>query len=113
MDTPSRKKKLSTAGIILTIAVSAGFVWAAMQWLGRDVSATQFTAEGMKANERKAFSNLQLISQAQKIYKETDWDGDGKKTYAMYFVHLWRSVSPTGQPIRVELIPRRLGFAMD
>jgi hypothetical protein len=107
------ENKVSITGIVFTIAVTIGFIWAAAQWLHRNANPDKLTVERMQANERTAFSNLKLISQAQKKYKETDWDKDGKKTYVMYFVHLWRSVTTTGEPIKVDFIPKRLGFAMD
>jgi hypothetical protein len=67
----------------------------------------------MQINEQHAFLNLQIISQAQKKYKETDWDNDGKKTYAKYFIHLWTSVIASGEPIRIGLIPKEIGFAIE
>jgi hypothetical protein len=71
------------------------------------------TAQDMQSNVQSAFLNLQTISQAQKKYKEKDWNGDGKKTYADYFIHLWTSVTTTGNPVFVGLIPKRLGFALE
>jgi hypothetical protein len=108
-----QKKEFSVTGIIVTIAVTVGFVWAATQWYNRDSEQAQLPVGQMQANEVCAFTNLQKISQAQKKYKETDWDDDGKKIYAMYFVHLWTSVSTKGQPIRIDLITKKLAFAME
>jgi len=67
----------------------------------------------MQLSEQSAFLNLQVISKAQKKYKETDWDKDGKKTYAKYFIHLWTSVDEAGKPIFAGLIPKKLGFAFE
>jgi hypothetical protein len=108
-----QKNQFNITGIIVTIAVTAGFIWAAMQVLNRDSDQAQLPVNRMQASEAHAFANLQMISQAQKKYKETDWDGDGNKTYAMYFVHLWTSVSTKSEPIQVGLIPRKLSFAME
>jgi hypothetical protein len=108
-----QKKEFSITGITVTIAVTAAFLWAAMQWYNRDSDQAQLPVGLMKTNEMHAFVNLQMISQAQKKYKETDWDDDGKKTYAKYFVHLWTSVSPKGEPIRIGLIPKKLAYAME
>ena len=113
MNEALQKKEFNITGIIVSIAVTAAFLWAAMQWYNRDSDQAQLPVDGMQANEVHAFANLQMISQAQKKYKETDWDGDGKKTYAKYFVHLWTSVSTKGEPIRIELIPKKLSFAME
>jgi hypothetical protein len=113
MNETLQKKKFSITGIIVSIAVTAGFLWAAMQLLNRDSDQAQISVGRMQANEVRAFANLQMISQAQKKYKETDWDGDGKKTYAMYFVHLWTSVSTKSEPVRIGLIPKKLSFAME
>jgi hypothetical protein len=113
MNEALQKKELNTTGIIISIAVTTFFFWAATQWYNRDSDEAQLSADRMQANEVHAFANLQMISQAQKKYKETDWDGDGKKTYAMYFVHLWTSVSTKSEPIPVGLIPKKLSFAME
>jgi hypothetical protein len=106
-------KKLNLTGIVFSIIVTAGFVWAAMHlyafWAGPGKSA----ALDIKSNEVSAFLNLQLISQAQKKYKEADWDKDGKKTFAKYFIHLWSSVGCSGEPIYVGLIPKKLAFAIE
>jgi Protein of unknown function (DUF2950) len=107
------KKELSITGIIVSIAVTAFFLWAAMQWYNHNSDQAQLSVGWIQANEVHAFENLLMISQAQKKYKETDWDGDGKKTYAKYFVHLWTSVNAKSEPIRIELIPKKLSFAME
>jgi hypothetical protein len=106
------QKKLNVIGVIVTVAVSAGFIWAAMQWFNRDAGQS-LSVQQIQVNEIQAFENLQMISRAQKKYKETDWDNDGNKVYAMYFVHLWTSVSLKSEPIRVNLIPKKLAFAME
>jgi hypothetical protein len=108
-----KRKQISVAGVIVSVLVTAGFVWAAQQWYNRNSSPAAVPVEDMKANEVAVFLNLQLISQAQKRYKEKDWDRDGKKTYADYFIHLWTSVGTDGRPIPVGLISKTLGFAME
>jgi hypothetical protein len=113
MNEALKENELSITGIIVSIAVTAFFIWAACQWYNRNGDNTQLSVDRMQANEMHAFANLRMISQAQKKYKETDWEGDGKKTYAKYFVHLWTTVSAKGEPIRIELIPKKLGFAME
>jgi hypothetical protein len=113
MNESLQKNQFNITGIIMTIAVTAGFLWMAYQWYNRDSDQSQLSVGRMQADEVHAFTNLQMISQAQKKYRETDWDGDGKKTYAMYFVHLWTSVSTKGEPIRIDLIPKKLAFAME
>jgi hypothetical protein len=106
-------KKTTLTGIIFSIVVTVGFIWAAFQWFTLWSKPRPMTVQDMQSNEQIAFQNLQTISDAQKKYKEKDWDGDGKKTYAKYFIHLWTSVSPSGDPIFVGLIPKKLGFALE
>lgn len=64
MDKPA--KNFSLTGIIFSIIVTAGFIWAAVQlyifWNGPGKLITQ----DMKSSELHAFLNLQVISQAQK-----------------------------------------------
>jgi len=104
--------KISITGVIFSIVITVCFVWGTVQWYNLWQSPKS-TVQNMQINEQHAFLNLQIISQAQKKYKETDWDKDGKKTYAKYFIHLWTSVSASGEPIRIGLIPKELGFAIE
>jgi hypothetical protein len=106
-------KKLTVTGIIFTIIATAGFLWAAIQWQKTWQKPDMATAQDMQLNEQHAFLNLQTIANAQKKYKETDWDGDGKKVFSKFFIHLWTSVSPSSDPIAVNLIPRKIAFATE
>jgi len=60
----------------------------------------------------KAFKNLQLIAQAQKKYKQMDYDADGKNNYAKFFIHLWTAVNTDSEPTLIKLIPKKIAFAM-
>jgi hypothetical protein len=106
-----KSKNISILGILVTILVTAGFVWAAMEWLNRNNE--QLSKNTIQADEQNTFLNMRLISQAQKKYIQKDWNGDGNKTYAVYFVHLWTSVTAKGEPVPVNLIPREIGFATE
>jgi hypothetical protein len=107
-----QNKKISVPGVGLTVLVTLGFIWAAVQWYNRYDWPPKLTINDMQANEVHAFENLRLIAQAQEKYKLRDWDGDGEKTYANFFVHLWTTVDNENEPVLIELIPRKLGFAM-
>ena len=107
-----QKKEFSIAGVALTIIVTAGFVWGSVQWFNNCNRGSQSGAENVSANEIQAFENLQSIARAQAKYVPTDWDGDKKKNYAAFFVHLWMSVSSGGEQIPVKLIPEKLAFAI-
>ncbi len=106
-----QNKKISVAGLVLTAIVTLGFIWAAVQWLNRYNWPRQLDIKDMRANEIKAFKNLQLIIRAQEKYKETDWDRDNKKNYAKFLPHLWTSISTRSEPILINLIPKELAFA--
>ena len=112
MSATSKNRNFTVAGIGLTAAVTVFFLWAGYQWMNRHNWPRPLTVRGRQANEIKAFENLKLISQAQEKYRQADWDGDGKKTYAQFYIHLWRSVDGDSKPISVGLISRELGFAM-
>jgi hypothetical protein len=107
-----QNKKISVPGVIITVLVTLGFLWAAVQWYNRYDWPPKLTVTDMQTNEVHAFENLKLIAQAQEKYKVQDWDGNGEKTYADYFVHLWTTVDKKNDPVLIELIPRKLGFAM-
>ena len=110
---PARPRTLADRAVasLLTVAILAGFAWAGTRWfaLGGDVPAG---AAQMRSNEQLAFQRLGIIIDAQRRYRQRDWDGDGRKTYARFHVHLWRNVDRKGRPVAVDLIPRELGFAM-
>jgi hypothetical protein len=107
-----QNKKISVPGVVITVLATFGFIWAAVQWYNRYDWPQKLTVGDMRANEVQAFENLTLIAQAQGKYKLGDWDGDGRKTYADYFVHLWTTVDKENEAVLIELIPRKLGFAM-
>ena len=113
MTDSSRKKKINIAGIVFTIIVTLGFTWAIYQLLVLPGEKVILSGQEMRRNEVAAYRNLKMIAAAQEHYFQKDWDGDGKKNYAVFYVHLWRSVTPQGEPIRVKLIPKKLAFAMD
>ena len=107
-----KNRKVTPTGVVLTIIVTAGFVWAGFQWANRHNWPRSLTLRDRQANESKAFENLRRISRAQAQYKKTDWDSDGRKTYAKFYIHLWQSIDADGEPVPVGLIDKELGFAM-
>ncbi len=112
MTETAQDKKISAAGVVLTVVATLGFVWAAVQWYNRYDWPRELSIDEIKSNEVRTFDNVKLIVQAQAKYRERDWDDDGKKTYAGFLVHLWTSVNTQSDPILVELIGKELGFAM-
>ncbi len=99
-------------GIALSALIGLGLIWAGRQWLAGHEWPPSADASRMQAHERLAYQRLGTIAQAQERYRQRDWDGDGKKTYAAFHIHLYQSVDPSGEPVPVGLIPRELGFAM-
>ena len=110
--TETAKPKLSLLGVIITIVVTSGFVWSGWQWFNRYNYPRALGVEEIKANEIETFNNLKLIANAQQQYIQKDWDGDGKKTYAQFFIHLWSTVNTEHDPVRTEFISKEIGFAM-
>jgi hypothetical protein len=100
------------AGALVGALVVAGVGWAAFRLSTASESAALPGAASMRQNELRAFERLRTIAQAQKRYAERDWDGDGRKGYAAFAVHLWQSVDAQGRAVPVGLIGRELGFAM-
>lgn len=98
--------------LLLTVSVGLGFVWAGWRWLALAPAVASQGASQIKANERLAYQHLETIIRAQRKYRQRDWDGDGRKTYARFHIHLWRGVRPDGVPVAVKLISRELAFAM-
>ena len=112
MTRTEKRSNTTPTGVVLTIVVTIGFVWAGFQWINRYNWPRRLTIRDRRANEITAFENLRRISQAQAEYKKTDWDHDGRKTYAMFYVHLWKSIDANNESVPVGLIDKELGFAM-
>jgi len=108
-----KNSKNNIIGIILTVIITIGFMWSIYLLSSLTNEQKPLIGEEIRANEFAAYENLKLIAAAQEKYKQKDWDSDGKKVYAMFYVHLWRSVSLAGEPIGVNLIAKELAFAMD
>lgn len=113
MNESPKNKKVNITGIIFTVIISVGFMWAVYRLVGLSEAKAPITAAQMRANEVRAFAGLKKMARAQEKYVQTDWDRDGKKVYAAFFVHLWTSISSRGESIPVNLIPRELAFAME
>lgn len=105
-------RKFSVPGIIMTVMVTIGLAWAGWQWQHRYDWPRPITDKDRQANSIKAFKNLQLICAAQKNYIQRDWDNDGQKVYSRYLAHLWTTLSQESDPLLIELIPKKLAFAM-
>jgi hypothetical protein len=100
------------AGVLLCALIAAGLGWALVRWLAGAHEVPTVEPGTLERNERLAYDRLRQIAQAQERYAARDWDGDGRRSYADFTVHLWRSVDAEGNPLPVELIARELGFAM-
>lgn len=112
MSAPASKNSVTITGVLLTIAVTVGLVWAVQQLLDPGIENPAPTAAQKRQNEITAFENLQTIAAAQAIYRQKDYNRDGVAEFAMFYVHLYISVSPDNQPIVLDLIPKPLAFAM-
>ncbi len=112
MNKNSTGKKLSLTGIVITVMVTIGLVWGGWQWHHRYDWPKPITEKDRQANIIKAFKHLRLICAAQEKYIQKDWDNDGQKVYSRYLAHLWTTLSQESDPILIELIPKKLAFAM-
>lgn len=99
-------------GFVLTALLGAAFLWGAVWWLSLGAVGAGVDPAQMRENEQRTYEHLGAIIKAQERYRQRDWDGDGSKTYASFYIHLWRSVDLAGNPVPVNLISREQGFAM-
>jgi hypothetical protein len=113
MESKTSKQKPNLTGILFTIIVSIGLGWAIYRLAGLSYEPVPLTAGEIKQNEIEAYRNIKRIAEAQDRYVLEDRDGDGKKQYAVFYIHLWTTISRDGERIRLEFIPRELGFAME
>jgi hypothetical protein len=108
----SPEKKTCLVGSILTVIVTSVFLWEGYQWLQRNNFPPKLSTAQIQSNEILAFERLKQICEAQHKYILEDWDGDGQKTYAQFLAHLWQSIDSNADPVKVNLLPRKLAFAM-
>jgi hypothetical protein len=105
-------KKICLIGSIFTVIVTAAFLWGGYQWLQRNNFPPKLSPAQIQSNEILAFERLKQICEAQHKYILNDWDGDGQKNYAQFLAHLWQSVDSNADPVKVNLLPRKVAFAM-
>jgi hypothetical protein len=98
---------------LITALATCGFAWAALAWWQLSDWPPQPDPGRISANECLTYERLQLLAAAQERFRAEDRDGDGEKSYAQFLVHLWRTVDVEGRPVPVELVSKRLGFAME
>lgn len=106
------EKKNCFIGIVFTVIVTMFFLWAGYQWLQRNDFPPKLSAAQIQSNEVLAFERLKQICEAQHKYILEDWDGDGQKNYSQFLAHLWQSIDSNADPVIVNLLPRKLAFAM-
>jgi len=68
--------------------------------------------EDIKQNERIAFNNIGLVSKAQAEYIKHDHDNNGKLEYSRFIPHLWRTIGKNNEKIQVNLVDKKLAFAI-
>jgi hypothetical protein len=103
---------LSLSGLLTTVLVSAGFLWAGNHWLHRHQWPPAPQISEIRSNEMATFHNLEYIAHAQQEYGQSDHDLDGRLTYARFLPHLWQSVDTQGNPVPVRLLDKEVSFAM-
>jgi len=108
----SPEKKICLVGSVFTLIITAVFLWAGYQWLQRNNFPPKLSTAQIQSNEILAFERLKQICEAQHKYILKDWDGDGQKNYAQFIAHLWQSIDSNADPVKVNLLPRKLAFAM-
>lgn len=64
----------------------------------------------MAANEVAAIGSLRAVSEAQSIYRRTDWDKDGFQEYAWEPSQLWQTWDWSGNPAEtLQLVDESVG----
>lgn len=91
--------------ILLAASFLALGVWHAYGLLTDDAAPTR---SSMAANERRIVDHLKTIQAAQNRFKDRHPRGE----YARFTAHLWQWVDPRGNPVLLDLVPRRLAMAM-
>jgi hypothetical protein len=100
------------AGIVISLGALSFLFVLLFKMILFETYPHKYTVLKMSNNERKAYRRLIQIGNAQKQYVETDWDKDGVCSYSLYLVNLWQTLDEKVFPVEINLIPKRLGYAM-
>ena len=107
-----KNKKYSIVGIIFTIIITICFIWSMFQMSNNELLFRGNIEKIKKRNEIDTYNNLKKIIEAQDNFMKQDWNNDGIFSYAEFLVHLWKTFDQNGEPVKVDLIPKKLAFAM-
>jgi len=110
--TADPKNPIRMTGVLSTLIVTvllAGTVYLLFFRTDKHI----ITPEEIKQNERNAFSAIGLISRAQAEYIKHDHDNNGKLEYSRFIPHLWRTIGKDNEKIQLDLIGKKLAFAIE
>jgi hypothetical protein len=97
---------------LVTLLMAAFLVAAGGWWLGHRTGDNGVTRAAQQQNEVQAYTSLQRIVEAQAAYRERSASLLGQRAYAAFLTHLWIAVSPVGEPVPLDLIPKALAVAV-
>ncbi len=73
---------------------------------------SRISLKRLKKNEVAAYENLKRIADAQNAYFQKSRAMFGESSYSTFLTHLWTAVDPSGQPVKLDLIPEKLAVAV-
>ncbi len=108
---PLKAKLGRIAGIGFTALSTLFILWAGFTLISGHSGGGDTQSLTAVEMEPKVVPTLKQIAAAQETYVKTDRNEDGKTEYALFLVHLYRSVSEKdSRPIEVGLISESLAF---
>lgn len=105
-------KTCTLPGLIITAFATLFFLFCIKSLNDIFFIKPKISQKEIESNELVVYKNMVKIIEAQKKYKQVDWDGDGIKQYAQFIPHLWISVDNKNIQKKVGLIPEAIALSM-
>jgi hypothetical protein len=88
--------------------------WMTVQWLGAAGILKDHENTGpTPAQSLNAFAHIRQISRAQALYPDKIKQALGQPQFARFMAHLWITPDHQGNPVKLDLIPKKIALAMD
>ncbi|MCU0857752.1 MAG: hypothetical protein MUC65_05040 [Pontiellaceae bacterium] len=108
--TSARQKPIRSSSVLATWTITA--LLAATIYFPLFFKEKSATVKDLQKNELKAYEHIRRLINAQSLYIQRDYDGNGSLEYALFIPHLWRSIGKNNEKIKVNLLPRKTAFAI-
>nr|WP_319394736.1 hypothetical protein [uncultured Desulfobacter sp.] len=107
-------KSWSFSGVFFSMMFWAAVGWMTVQWLGAAGILKDHENTGpTPAQSLNAYAHIRQISRAQSLYPDKIKQALGQPQFAQFMAHLWITPDHQGNPVKLDLIPKKIALAMD